>query len=236
MDNGIRDFQLRVLDVFKGSAKSFALAGGTALEVYYLRHRFSWDLDFFSDSFGRREIESIISAFKAMPGVRVKKVNEVKLGGAAGAVFYTISKKGLKRPLKIDFVENNLINHPRIRRFAGVPVYSAKDIYAQKIYALCGTLTKNDDAGREFSEGRKEARDVFDVYTLSKKVEPLHKFIQGMPRYAQRGLLHWYSTFSRHDLKIGLIDLEIYERDFNSQEMIIYLESEVKKFVKRITL
>lgn len=47
MDRAIRKAQKDVLKVFAGKAKDFALAGGTALELYYLHHRFSADLDFF---------------------------------------------------------------------------------------------------------------------------------------------------------------------------------------------
>lgn len=236
MDRALRSFQLEVLDIFKGIKSSFALAGGTALEIYYLQHRFSLDLDFFSATFNKNEIKKIVSAFRRLPGASLKMENEVRIGRAASAIFYTLSKKGLKRPLKVDFIEDNLISRPKIVKFGGVPVYSVKDIYAQKIYAVSGTAMRYDDAGRDFFEGRKESRDIFDIYMLSKKVMPLHKFVEEMPRQAQRGLLHWYNTFSRHDLKIGLIDLDIYEKDFNSQEILIYLEGEVKKFIKRIAI
>jgi len=236
MDKALRSFQLEVLNIFKGVKTKFSLAGGTALEIYYLQHRFSSDLDFFSTAYNKNEIERIVSVLKGLSGVKLRRENEIKLNRAATAVFYTLSKKGLKRPLKLDFVEDNLISDPKIVKFAGVPVYSVKDIYAQKILAVSGTFARYDDAGRVFSEGRKESRDAFDIYMLSKKVMPLHKFIQEMPKYAQRGLAHWYNTFSRHDLKIGLIDLDIYDKSFNSQEMIIYLENEIKEFIKRIAL
>ncbi len=236
MDKALRSFQLEVLGIFKGVKTSFALAGGTALEIYYLQHRFSSDLDFFSPTYKKNEIESIVSALKSLSGVRVKRENEIKLSRAATVVFYTLSRKSIKRPLKVDFVEDNLINDPKVVKFAGVPVYSVKDIYAQKIFAVSGTSIRYDDTGRDFSEGRKEARDAFDIYMLSKKVMPLREFIQKMPKYAQRGLVHWYNTFSRHDLKIGLIDLDIYEKGFNSQKMLIYLENEIKEFIKQIAI
>jgi len=236
MDKALRSFQLEVLNIFKGIKTSFALTGGTALEIYYLRHRFSADLDFFSATYNKKEIESIVLALKGLSGVKLRRENEIKLKQAATAVFYTLSKKGLKRPLKLDFVEDNLINHPKIVKFTGIPVYSVEDIYAQKIFAVSGTFIRHDDTGRDFSEGRKEARDAFDIYMLSKKVMPLRKFIQKMPKYAQRGLVHWHNTFSRHDLKIGLIDLDIYEKGFNSHGMLIYLENEIREFIKKIAI
>lgn len=226
MDKALRSFQLEVLNIFKGVKTSFALAGGTALEIYYLQHRFSSDLDFFSATYNKNEIESIVLALKRLSGVKVRRENEIKLSRAATVVFYTLSRKSLKRPLKVDFVEDNLINDPKVVKFKGVPVYSVKDIYAQKIFAVSGTSIRYDDT----------ARDAFDIYMLSKKVMPLHEFIQKMPKYAQRGLVHWYNTFSRHDLKIGLVDLDIYEKGFNSQKMLIYLENEIKEFIKKIAI
>jgi predicted nucleotidyltransferase component of viral defense system len=48
MDKIIRQAQLEALRAFARTTKSFALSGGTALELFYLKHRFSRDLDFFS--------------------------------------------------------------------------------------------------------------------------------------------------------------------------------------------
>lgn len=47
MDLKIRKAQKKILGIFAKRTRSFALAGGTALELYYLYHRFSFDLDFF---------------------------------------------------------------------------------------------------------------------------------------------------------------------------------------------
>lgn len=44
----------------------------------------------------------------------------------------------------------------------------------------------------------------------------------------------WYRTFSRQDLKLALIDLDIYELNFNSREMIVYLENEIKQFIRKV--
>jgi len=47
MDEIVRRIQLKVLQEFSKLSKTFALSGGTALELFYLGHRFSKDLDFF---------------------------------------------------------------------------------------------------------------------------------------------------------------------------------------------
>jgi hypothetical protein len=108
-----------------------------------------------------------------------------------------------------------------------------KNIYLQKVVTLTGIREKINEIRREIVEGgRREARDVYDIYMLSRKAYPLHKFIKKQPRYIQRGLIHWYQSFSRQDLMLGLLDLDIYDKKFNAKKMIIYLEEEIKKFMK----
>lgn len=235
MDRAIRKTQLQVLNIFSKTAKDFALSGGTALELYYLKHRFSADLDFFSPKYNPKEIADIVSSIKENFGkTNVKLETEFTAPNRAQVKFFTISAKGLKRPLKIDFVEDVLFDKPKIRKFAGVRVYGIKNIYFQKITAITGTQVKIDDIGRGITEGRKEARDTFDIYMLSKKIQPLHVFLKTVSSQCQRGMVHWYRTFSRQDLKLTFLDLDIYDKKFNSREMIIYLESEMKQFIRGI--
>jgi predicted nucleotidyltransferase component of viral defense system len=232
MDKKIREAQKEILRVFGKTARYFALAGGTALEFYYLKHRFSLDLDFFSPRYSYEEIEDLISAFSRLAGYRFKLENEFVAPHRARVRFYTASVEGSKRPLKIDFVEDVEFEKPVINKINGVRVYSVKNIYLQKIRAIAGTTATLDDIGRVFSVGQQKARDIFDLYLLSKKIIPLHKFLESLPRQLQRGMVHWYRTFSRQDLKLELLDLDIYNKKFNSGEMILYLEEEMKIFIR----
>lgn len=235
MDTAIKKTQVKVLDIFSKAKTDFALSGGTALELYYLNHRFSADLDLFSPKYSLREIDNIISLVKAEFGKRrVKLESEFMAAGRAQVRFYTVSANSLKRPLKIDFIEDVLFDKPVIKRFNGVRVYSAENIYLQKIAAISGTRPQADDIGREVMQGRREARDVFDIYMLSRKIKALHIFLKGVSPQLQRGMVHWYRTFSRQDIKLALLDLDIYDRKFNSKEMIIYLENEIKQFIARV--
>lgn len=234
MDKLIRKAQERVLGITASCAGSFALAGGTALELYYLRHRFSADLDFFSPVYDTAEIEKIKARLEEAVKCRLKLESESIVGGRAKVRFYTMPVKGSARPLKIDFVEDVVIRKPRIRRFHGVPVYSAEDIYLHKIAAVCGTRVFEDEIGRKFMEGRREARDVFDLYVLSKKICALHIFLARLDSPMQIGMVHWERSFSRQDLKLGLLDLDIYVSDFNARAMIIYLENEIRSFIKQV--
>jgi len=234
VDSKIRAAQEQVLAVFSKEAVDFALAGGTALELYYLHHRFSSDLDFFSPNYDPSQIQRLIEAFKKRLHKRVRLESELMVGGKAKVRFYTMPLKGSNRPLKIDFVEDVLFKKPDIRTVKGVRVYSAENIYLQKIAAISGTQAVVDDIGREITEGRREARDVFDLFMLSKKIQPLHAFLRRAPVPWQKGMVHWYRTFSRQELKLALMDMDIYNPRFNSREMVQYLEGQIQQFAKTV--
>jgi hypothetical protein len=235
MDLKIRQAQERILRAFADKSENFALSGGSALELYYLKHRFSVDLDFFSPNYDVEEIEHLASVFGKSGGGKIRFESEFVSGDRARVRFYTMPVKGSNRLLKIDFVEDVLFESPRIKRFEGVPVYDVEHIYFQKIAAIAGTGQRHDSLGRPIIEGaREEARDAFDIYMLSKKIRPLHIFLKGVPRPMQRGVVQWYQTFSRGELKLGLLDLDIYDNKFDARDMIVYLESEIKKFIKQV--
>lgn len=235
MDLKVRRAQQEILEAFSRKRRSFALSGGTALELYYLKHRFSADLDFFSPEYEIREIDGLILEFEKCSDGKIKLESEFVAKSQAKVRFYSMSIKGLDRPLKIDFIEDVLFKTPLIKRIKGIPVYSIDHIYLQKIVAIAGIRPAKDEIGREIlAGGRREARDVFDVYMLSKKIRPLHIFLQGLSRQLHRGMIQWYRTFSRQELKLGILDLDIYDDKFDVKEMLIYLESEIKKFMRRV--
>lgn len=234
MNSQIRKAQKLILKVFSRGAKDFALAGGTALELYYLHHRFSADLDFFSRKYNLLEINNLIAAFKKNVNKKIQLESEFIVSSRAKVRFYTMSVKGSSRPLKIDFVQDVLFDKPAIHKIKDVRVYSVENLYLQKIIAISGIHAEVDEVGREITEGRKEARDVFDVYMLSEKIQPLHIFLKNVPSQYQRGIVHWFRTFSRRELKLALIDLDIYDAEFDSREMIVYLENEIKLFIREV--
>ena len=234
MDIRLREAQKKFLEIFVQKATTFAIAGGTALELYYLNHRFSADLDFFSPRYEVPEIEKVVSAFSNFLKRRVKLETEFTTNEKAKVRFYTVSIRGSRRPLKIDFVEDVIFKKPKINKFKGVRVYSAKSIYLQKLLAITGTTSAIDDIGRQIASGRREARDVFDMYMLYKKIKPLNMFLKEASPQIQRGIIHWYRTFSRQDCKLALLDLDIYDKKFNAKDMIVYLEREIEQFMKNI--
>lgn len=236
MDKKIRAMQEKILRVFAKDAGNFALSGGTALELYYLHHRFSADLDFFSPKYDIEEIKRLVHEFKRTPAKSIKFQSGFTTSNRAQVRFYEVTIKGYSRPLKIDFVEDVVFKKPSIKKFSRIPVYNVKNIYTQKIFAITGTTLGQDDIGREITQGRRQARDVFDIYMLSKKIQPLHKFLKRLPTQFQRGMVHWYQTFSRQDLKMDLLDLDIYDNNFDARNMIVYLENEIKKLIEQVLL
>ena len=112
MDTKIRETQRRILNVFSREARHFALAGGTALELYYLHHRFSADLDFFSPKYDITEIQNLISAFQKQVNRKIQLESELTAGGKAKVRFYTLPVMESSRPLKIDFVEDVFFKKP----------------------------------------------------------------------------------------------------------------------------
>ncbi|MCK4912684.1 MAG: nucleotidyl transferase AbiEii/AbiGii toxin family protein [Candidatus Omnitrophica bacterium] len=231
MNKQIRQAQKIFLKVFAENASLFALAGGTALELYYLNHRFSVDLDFFSPRYDIKEIDKIISSAQEVFGFKIILENEFTVTGKARVRFYTVDVKDTDRPLKIDFVEDVLLEKPIIKKFKKVSVYSVEDIYYQKIIAISGIVPQIDEIGRQIIVGRRKARDVFDLYKLSKEIKPLSEFLKDIPQNFQRGIVYWYRTFSRREFQLDLLDLDIYEKKIDSKEIIIYLENQIKKFI-----
>lgn len=232
MDKQLRTAQMAVLGIFAEHAGSFALAGGTALEVYYLQHRFSRDLDFFSPRYPVKEIETVLAAVRRGYGQAPVLENEFRAPQRAHVRFYSLKVNGSSTPLKLDFVEDNLTAKPEIKKFKGVPVYSAEQIYLQKLVAIGGGRIETDAIGRETLGGRNEVRDAVDLYYLSRKIRPLRDFLKRAPRIQQRGMVHWYRRFSRQDFKLAFLDLEIYDRKLGAGEVIRYLEGEVKAFME----
>jgi len=231
MDKQIRNAQNRFLKVFSKIKSSFALAGGTALELYYLNHRFSLDLDFFSPVYDLREIEKIIVSARKQFKSKIFLENEINAVGQARVRFYVVEIPGNSRPLKVDFIQDVFLNKPVIKQIRGVRVYRAEDIYLHKIIAISGVSSILDDTGRELFFGRQKVRDVFDLYMLSQKIKPLSEFLRNVPADFQRGIIHWYRTFSRKEVKLALLDLDIYDREVDPKAIIVYLEKQIKTFI-----
>ena len=127
--------QNEVLKILKGLELPFYLTGGTAVSRGYLNHRYSDDLDLFTNS-EQNFIDNVDSVINALKNNKF----EIEFGSSSPTfrqIFINKNKSLSKKGLKIDFVAD-LVPH-----FGGVietPVYyrtdSARNILSNKYTAL----------------------------------------------------------------------------------------------------
>lgn len=211
----ILDEMERVLKALSGRMEGFYLAGGTALSLYYFKHRDSYDIDFFTRDFSAKRIEKIVSDLSLGVGAEIALIGEQNNSNMAKMRVY--SHKVGADILKMDFVEDlhELIKPPRI--VDGIPVLEKEDIYIRKIFAV---------------GGRQEAKDLFDLYFLSTTFMPLSKFASEYCDLAQiESIIVWYRTYNRMEMKLGLSDIHTDKRiDF--QEMERHFRHEIEQMVE----
>lgn len=147
---GFSPIQKLIFDAFSGEdiAKKFYFTGGTALSVYYLHHRFSEDLDFFSESdFDNSEIIYFVNKISRKMNLHSRFTQRDK------ARIFEFVKNG-KLLIKLDFVF-----HPYKRIEKGIKennlgIDSLRDIATNKLLAI---------------NQRMDVKDFVDLYFLLKK-------------------------------------------------------------------
>lgn len=147
----LNQFQIKVLADFKKSnlAKKFYLSGGTALSEFYLQHRLSEDLDFFThEELNIDELKKFINVVcKTIP---VKKI-EFQHGYGLYAFFIT-TKAGEKH--KIDFGQYPFDPIEKLKNFNGLLVEGLFDIAVNKAQTIAF---------------RPRLRDFVDLYFIIKQ-------------------------------------------------------------------
>ena len=182
--------------------KKYYLTGGTALSFYF-GHRFSEDLDFFTQEYGKKEPERIMKFVSKETGFDFKLEAEQDEPGLIPMKVYFLELK-MGCVLKVDFVRDFLKNIKRIKD----GMHSVEDIYYRKISAGIGLGGKENSTGRIIHAGRQSAKDLFDLHYLSKHHQPLSEFFFEHYSYDKaEALIAWYRGFNRMDLKVGLLDL-----------------------------
>ena len=151
MKSILSPFQKIILDELckeKFITQNFRLAGGTALSEFYLKHRYSEDLDFFTDE--KQAIEEVkIKLNPLFKGIGIEAVEYREI--LSSKIFFL--KKGQKETVKTDF------NYFPFKRFApgktyrGLEIESLLDIAISKLDTI---IT------------RKNARDFVDFYFIAK--------------------------------------------------------------------
>ena len=153
----LSNFQKKALLLFKNSplAKNFYLAGGTALSEYYLHHRKSEDLDFFTQS------ELSINSIKRFSGAISSVVSLDKIEYQHGYGLYTFFfyPAGEVAKYKIDFGQYPFGTIEPLRNIDGVFVESLFDIAVDKAHTI---------------SVRPRFRDFIDLYLILQKKKEWH--------------------------------------------------------------
>lgn len=130
------------------------MTGGTVLSEFYFKHRYSEDLDFFSEKeFDSKKVMSTIS--KIGDKLNLNKIEQQNLTGQNTFYLYFTPKKFIK----IDFSEFPFSHLGIFKKFNNLRISSIEDITVNKLHAITT---------------RQRSRDYFDLYLCLKQLEWNH--------------------------------------------------------------
>lgn len=152
------------------------LCGGTALARCWLNHRVSYDLDFFFPE-GFSALTFLVALKRG--GIDFEVADIVDDKHKANQLHGFIAHKGER--LKVSFIEDAYFNvYPAtVEQFGKLMVRteSTDGLYHRKLRTVSGRLSE----GTEVIGGRQTARDLFDLYVLSRSHKPIREFIATIP-------------------------------------------------------
>jgi len=198
----IKNEQRKITGLVTKKFKRYYLTGGTTLSFYFA-HRFSEDLDFFTQEYKKEDPGRVMSFVSKETGFDFKLEAEQDDPELIPMKVYFLE---LKKDcvLKIDFVQDFEKNIKGVKN----GVHSIEDIYYRKIQAAMGRVKREDKTGRIIHAGRQSIKDLFDLYYLSKHHYLLSEFFFEYFSYDKaESLIAWYRGFNRMSLKVGLLDL-----------------------------
>ena len=198
----VKSEQKKITELVTKKFKRYYLTGGTALSFYF-DHRFSEDLDFFTQTYRKKDPDRIMNLVFNETGFNFKIEAEQNDPNLIPMKVYSLALKK-NCVLKIDFVQDFEKSIKRIKN----GLHSLEDIYYRKISAGAGTVKKQDATGKTIHTGRQSAKDLFDLYYLSKQHQALSEFFFEYFSYDKaESLIAWYRGFNRMTLKLELLDL-----------------------------
>jgi len=171
-------------------SKEFYLTGGTALSIFYLKHRRSNDLDFFTNS------PEIILPFSYSLEENLKKVNCSIQRQRGLHSFVEIMATKDKESTNIHLAQDTPYRLEAVKQFIDYPklnVDSLKDIATNKLLTLFGRATLRDFIDvyflvkrkhfttKELVLGAKNKDPGFDLYWLGVALERISTFTNDSP-------------------------------------------------------
>lgn len=226
-------WQDNILKALAGRVDNYCLGGGTALSKVYFHHRQSLDLDFFTSNFSRKEILSLIKFLSDKMGRDFEIIQEQRKNDKVRILVFNtqLSKNTF---LKIDFIEDYIRRLKPAKQINGIWVFTLEDIYLRKVYTVTGTIERLDEVGRKIGEGgRQEAKDFYDLYFLSHTFMNLSDFaFKYCSATMQEALIRWFRSYSRMEIKIGLLELKTRNK-INYREMEKHFKEEMDCLLER---
>lgn len=183
----LTELQFKILSQLQSEpmiSKHFYLTGGTALSAFYLSHRFSDDLDFFTHDQSLENIPKIFASFCESLELSCKTVD----------VSPTFQRFLVEKLLKIDFVRDVpfRVGTPLLTD-EGIFIDTLANIATNKITAILGRLDPKDyvdlyfilnEAGFKLDslfEGAKKKDAGFELFTWASLLGDVETF-QVLPR------------------------------------------------------
>lgn len=146
----LNTFQLKFIDAFRQSAlvEHFYLTGGTALSAFYLQHRYSLDLDFFTDN-----PASMNQVPAVLEDIAEKLDASVHFTRQLGSFLACFFENNVGERIQIDFAQDSpyRLNQIEENKSLGIQIENFEDIACNKLSALFD---------------RAEPKDFVDIYFI----------------------------------------------------------------------
>ncbi len=206
--------QIEILRLFFATsfAKPFFLTGGTALSAFYLAHRDSKDLDFFSlESYDPQQLEVVISDI-------ANKINCTIFTKVKSDTYNEIYLECNDWKQRIDIVKEQPKRFGEVVDIEGVRVDSLDNIGSNKITAIFGRL---------------EIKDYIDLYSIITQTKYTFEELFELARQKDLGLTEFYFASTIADISQIQTwpDLKI---DLDKQAMFDYYQKLVENLLLKI--
>ena len=195
--------QRKILGLVADKYPEVYLVGGTAISLLY-HHRVSEDLDFFTQSYSAKFHREVAAFIGRKTGFKFDLVAEEKRKKFVQMAVYgfQVTKSLI---LKVDFVEDYVkVLQPRQKN----GIASLEDIFYRKVLAMIGWKGEESVTGRILAGGRQKAKDLYDLFFLSSRVQVLSAWF---PRHfdlkAYERLAAWYLGIPKHKTIMELLEL-----------------------------
>ncbi len=143
------------------------LAGGTALARYYLKHRVSYDLDFFiGHAFSPERLAINLGSI----GIHLSDVDMQSDGKWANQLHAYANIDD--QIIKISFIEDLYVDMWPHQKFGTALTEEIGGLYHRKLRTISG-----NGYGKEITGARQTARDLFDVFILNSQSQSIEQFI-----------------------------------------------------------